>query len=217
MPAMTIDKRVEKRLEQDKKDAAKAVKDADKQFQAALEAVKAARVQIDQQVDAIAKGEPVDVSTAPLAKAITQAAKARDARARAEVARDLLDSDDERERRLKLAQEIGGDGAEPVKGPEAARLVLLQAGEPMHYSDITRTALETGLVRLSGKTPAATMSAYLATAAKEGDTFVRVGPGRFDLAERVAKAKKAKAAKAKAAKNAKAKAAKTPEPEAVAG
>jgi hypothetical protein len=66
----------------------------------------------------------------------------------------------------------------------------------MHYTEITQTALESGILKLDGKTPAATMSAYLAKQAAAGNVFVRVEPGTFDLKDRVEKAKAKEAAKA---------------------
>jgi hypothetical protein len=92
---------------------------------------------------------------------------------------------------VKLARKLGVD--EPVPGPEAARIVLLHEGHEMRVGDISRMMLETGIVKLSGKTPVQTISAYLAKAAKKGDTFVRVDAATYDLKERD------KPAKAKAA------------------
>lgn len=79
-----------------------------------------------------------------------------------------------------------GDGDAPPRmtGKRAATLILQQAGKPLHYREITRLALEGGLIKTAGKTPDATMNAMLATAAKDGDTFVRLDPGIFDLKER---------------------------------
>jgi hypothetical protein len=96
---------------------------------------------------------------------------------------EALDSEAEVARRLNGAKALGA-GDEPVAGPEAARLVLLTKGKPMHVEEITREMLEAGVVKLTGKTPTQTVSAYLAKLAKRGDTFVRIAPGVFDLKDR---------------------------------
>lgn len=101
--------------------------------------------------------------------------------------------------------------AKPEKLParQAAKVILLNAGKPMHYRDISKAAIEQGIVKVRGSSrkkpdPAKTMKtirSYLCEA--EGTEFVRVDEGVFDLKERVEKAAAkatAKAAKAKAAK-----------------
>ena len=100
----------------------------------------------------------------------------------------VLDTPTERARRMKEAEELGVTD-QPIPGPEAAKMVLVRAGKPMHVQDITRAMLESGTVKLSGKTPEQTVSAYLAKLAKRGDTFVRVAPGVFRLKDN-GKAKK---------------------------
>lgn len=68
----------------------------------------------------------------------------------------------------------------------AAYGVLKSAGKPMRMEDITRLALSQGLLRTSGKTPAATMSAQLYTDIKKlGDEsrFIQLGKNRFGLRE----------------------------------
>lgn len=75
----------------------------------------------------------------------------------------------------------------PKKGidmKEGARLVLARARGPLHYQEITKRMLEEGKVVVKGATPAQSMSAKLSTCAKKGDTFVRTGPGFYDLKER---------------------------------
>jgi len=72
---------------------------------------------------------------------------------------------------------------------DAAHEILKQAGQPLHYREITRRALEQGLTESRGKTPEATMNAQLAVnikrAAEGGPSsrFVRVGRGVFGLRE----------------------------------
>ena len=68
---------------------------------------------------------------------------------------------------------------------EAAYEILKQAGEPLHYKEITVRALAQGLIQPAGLTPEATMGSRLYTDTKqEGSRFVRAGKGLFDLAER---------------------------------
>lgn len=67
---------------------------------------------------------------------------------------------------------------------EAARRVLARASGPLHYQEITKRMLADGKVKTKGKTPAQSVSAKLATSAKNGDTFVRIAPGVYDLKER---------------------------------
>jgi len=62
--------------------------------------------------------------------------------------------------------------------------VLQDAGEPLHYQEITRRALESGLWQTSGKTPDATINAQLSVDVKrKGDAsiFRREGRGVFGL------------------------------------
>lgn len=93
----------------------------------------------------------------------------------------LLDDPAERDRRVACAQELGVTD-KPLTGVEAAEMILIREGRPRHITDLTREVLETGIVKLSGKTPQQTMSAYLAKeAAKVGGRFVRVAPGVFDI------------------------------------
>ncbi|MFO7630893.1 MAG: winged helix-turn-helix domain-containing protein, partial [Caldilinea sp.] len=66
---------------------------------------------------------------------------------------------------------------------DAAYAVLQAAKQPLHYSDITRRALEHELIAPTGLTPEATMGSRLYTDTQaEGSRFVRVGRGVFDLA-----------------------------------
>ena len=66
---------------------------------------------------------------------------------------------------------------------EAAEQVLRAARQSLHYSEITRRALELGLIVPTGLTPEATMGSRLYTdTQEEGSRFTRVGRGVFDLA-----------------------------------
>lgn len=68
---------------------------------------------------------------------------------------------------------------------DAAFAVLQAAKQPLHYAEITRRALEQGLIVPTGLTPEATMGSRLYTdTQEEGSRFVRAGKGRFDLAAR---------------------------------
>lgn len=99
-----------------------------------------------------------------------------------------LDSDGECERRVRLATRLAREAAklgdtEP-SGRAAVEVVLLHAGGPLHYTEITRLALESGLIKTRGRTPKQTIAGYLARAVRDGDRFVRVDRGVFGLAER---------------------------------
>jgi len=67
---------------------------------------------------------------------------------------------------------------------EAVRKVLEDAGEPLHYTEITGRALKQGLWQTRGKTPEATLNAQLAVDIKRNGAvspFVRTAPGIFGL------------------------------------
>lgn len=67
---------------------------------------------------------------------------------------------------------------------DAAKKVLEQAKEPLHYQEITKRALSQNLIQPQGATPEATMGSRLYTdTLKENSLFVRVGRGIFDLRE----------------------------------
>ncbi|MFT6231774.1 MAG: hypothetical protein ACJAZO_002282 [Myxococcota bacterium] len=44
---------------------------------------------------------------------------------------------------------------------DAAAKLLNEAGEPLHYREITKRGLEAGFLQISGKTPADTLNAQL--------------------------------------------------------
>lgn len=72
---------------------------------------------------------------------------------------------------------------------DAAHEILRRAGQPLHYKEITRLALEQGLVVTKGKTPTDTMYVVITTEIKRGGLegrpshFTKVGRGIFGLAE----------------------------------
>ncbi len=68
----------------------------------------------------------------------------------------------------------------------AAAQVLREAGEPLHYEEITRRILDQGLWTTQGKTPSATISAQLAVDIKRkgaSSRFHKVGRGVYALAD----------------------------------
>ena len=65
--------------------------------------------------------------------------------------------------------------------------LLLEAGGPLHSDELTKIALERGLLSTAGKTPEATMNAaLLVNVNKKGpdSLFKKVGPSTFSLNER---------------------------------
>jgi restriction system protein len=69
----------------------------------------------------------------------------------------------------------------------AVEQVLTQAGEPLHYKEITRRILEGRLWETDGKTPESTVNAQLVVHIKKhgkNGKFRRVGPGVFTLNRR---------------------------------
>ncbi len=67
----------------------------------------------------------------------------------------------------------------------AVQQVLAEAGEPLHYQEITKRALSQGLWEPQGKTPEATVNGRLAHSIKhqgEASPFRRFGKGVFGLA-----------------------------------
>ncbi len=68
---------------------------------------------------------------------------------------------------------------------EAARIVLADAGAPLHFEEIAKRALEQGFIATTGATPEVTMGSRLYTVTKqEGSDFERVGKGVFGLASK---------------------------------
>lgn len=67
---------------------------------------------------------------------------------------------------------------------DAAKKVLEDAGEPLHYEELTKRILGGGLAQSKSKTPAASLNAVLAVDIKRqgaSSVFVRVTPGVFGL------------------------------------
>lgn len=66
----------------------------------------------------------------------------------------------------------------------AAIKVLKEEGKPLHSKEITKKALEKGLIETSGETPEATMNAQIITdinRKKENSVFIKTGPSTFGL------------------------------------
>ena len=65
----------------------------------------------------------------------------------------------------------------------AAREVLKEVGHPLHYTDITEIALESGYLRSEGHTPHNTMRARLSVDVRDNPAtpFVQMAPGVYGL------------------------------------
>jgi hypothetical protein len=66
----------------------------------------------------------------------------------------------------------------------AAILILTQERKPLHYKEITRLAIEKGILETSGNTPDLSMNSQIAVEIKnlgESSDFIRVEPGVFAL------------------------------------
>jgi hypothetical protein len=65
----------------------------------------------------------------------------------------------------------------------AAREVLQEVGRPLHYTDITEIALQSGYLKSGGRTPQNTMRARLSVDVRDnpGSPFVQTAPGIYGL------------------------------------
>lgn len=65
----------------------------------------------------------------------------------------------------------------------AAREVLREVGYPLHYSDITEIALESGYLKSAGRTPHNTMRARLSVDVRDNpeSPFIQTAPGVYSL------------------------------------
>ena len=65
----------------------------------------------------------------------------------------------------------------------AAREVLREFGRPLHYTDITEIALDSGHLESAGLTPQTTMRARLSVDVRDnpGTQFVQRAPGAYGL------------------------------------
>lgn len=67
---------------------------------------------------------------------------------------------------------------------QSAVEILKKSKNPLHYTEITRLALELGLLETEGATPEATMNAQIVVDIKhkgQGSDFIRTAPGTFSL------------------------------------
>lgn len=67
---------------------------------------------------------------------------------------------------------------------QSAIEILKKAKKPLHYNEITRLALESGLLETEGATPESTMNAQIVmdiNHKKQGSDFIRTAPGTFAL------------------------------------
>jgi hypothetical protein len=60
---------------------------------------------------------------------------------------------------------------------EAGRTILTQSRQPLHYAEITRRALDQGLIEPTGRTPDATMGSRLYTETRN----CQIPPERFGV------------------------------------
>ena len=65
----------------------------------------------------------------------------------------------------------------------AAREVLNEVGHPLHYTDITEVALESGCLESEGRTPQNSMRARLSVEVRDNPNtpFVQSAPGVYGL------------------------------------
>jgi restriction system protein len=70
-----------------------------------------------------------------------------------------------------------------VEFKAAAREALKEVGHPLHYTDITEIALQSGYLESAGRTPQNTMRARLSVDVRDNpDTlFVQVAPGVYGI------------------------------------
>jgi hypothetical protein len=69
----------------------------------------------------------------------------------------------------------------------AARTVLEEMGHPLHYTDITEIALESGYLSSTGHTPQNTMRARLSVDVRDNpdSLFAQTAPGVYTLRSRI--------------------------------
>jgi len=67
---------------------------------------------------------------------------------------------------------------------QSAIEILKKSKTPLHYTEITRQALELGILQTEGATPEASMNAQISVDIKrnkEGSDFIKTGRGEFAL------------------------------------
>lgn len=219
-----VGKRVDARIEQEKKEIQAEITQAGKTRADAVAEHDAANAKLDKLSDEAIKAEDAGKEFAEGKQKELNDANARTLRAintvvgvgtkvtRLKAELDALDQPKERERRIAQAERLDGLKAtatgkgkgegKGTRGPtakDAAAAILRDARKPLHYREITKRGLDSGMFKLKGKTPEATINSMLAVDAKNDGVFVKVDAGVFDLRERVEKATdKAEEPKAKA-------------------
>lgn len=185
--------RVVARLDQEKSELGTRIAELESARESALAGVSTARDASQRLLDKVynaidgEKTVSTDVEAKALAgvgdhrKSVHEYVAAHRALLDARALRKTLDTKAERDRRVKQARDYDPETSEPLTQRAAVELVLMRSGRPMHYREITRIGLQTGLIRTDGETPEATVSAMLAVRAKRGDTFMKVEPGIFAL------------------------------------
>ena len=69
---------------------------------------------------------------------------------------------------------------------ETAKEILKREKKPLHYREITRIAIEKGIIKTKGVTPEASMNAIIATDIKKkgmASDFLKIGKGVYSLNE----------------------------------
>ena len=102
---------------------------------------------------------------------------------------DVSDETESDDKRHPVDDEKSAAGSS-MSFTDAAERILSESinEEPLHYAEITRQALERGLIRTEGRTPAASMNAMILTEIRrqeergESPRFVRHGRGMVGLA-----------------------------------
>lgn len=83
------------------------------------------------------------------------------------------------------------------KFKSAAIEILRRVGQPMHVNDITRLAIEQGVLETEGATPSQSMSAQLSTDVrlkKKSSDFIKTGPSIYNLNQQKTELKNAEKA-----------------------
>lgn len=104
----------------------------------------------------------------------------------------------------KAAKPAAKKATEKLPARQAAEVVLIEAGKPMHYREITKQVLERSLIKVKrGHKPEQTLKTIRSFLAgevqKKGSKFVRVDSGVFDIRDRRTAKGAATAQKQKAA------------------
>ena len=82
---------------------------------------------------------------------------------------------------------------------QAAIEILKKEGKPLHFKDITKLALEAGILETEGATPENTMNAQIILDIRKGEAsdFVKTAPSTYGLNKNKKEKKKSKAVEEK--------------------